>query len=383
MQVERQLRPHRCKSGDAPADRLADAHAASAARCAARRRRCCCCCCAFRVVCALEPCAGAAEEKGDNVELVARERARRAVRALARSYDLEGLLAGIIVFHRTATMAASEAVRAVLASNAGLLQGKAGDRTTVGSPEKKRRALLLTGAAARLASAEEQEEEDAMLTHGTVIGLWANPAPAQLSAGRWEAIQRKAWSEHLQILLRECPMFGLIERAGKDSSGNDLQPMVYYQHEHDHDRDRAMNLKTFVKPIRGALKTLKVSPTPRTRVGSAYADAECAGTHTLTHSHSRSSGRRACTAAATATTPSPPRPLLLPPASRRPSLRSGKRRSRKKERRPGIAKATRTLSSDERLEGEKERTHQPTKTRTQLSTIAPNICINSKQRTLS
>ena len=191
----------------------------------------------------------------DDIQRAARDRARKAVRLLARTYDLEGLLAGVIVFHRTATIGASEAVRGVLANNAELMRGEAGDRVPAHSSPEKRRMQVSDAARA----AAEAEDVDTDLMHGKAISLWTNPFPDKLDSAKWSALQRKAWTEHLQLLLRECPMFGSIDRAGKDVSGNALEAWYYYDHERDHDRDRATNLKQFVKPIRGALKTLKVS----------------------------------------------------------------------------------------------------------------------------
>ena len=64
--------------------------------------------------------------------------ARSLVARLAPTYDLAGLLAGAIVFHRTATISASEAVRSVLASNPSMLRGEAGACSVAYSPSKSR-----------------------------------------------------------------------------------------------------------------------------------------------------------------------------------------------------------------------------------------------------
>ncbi|KDN47721.1 hypothetical protein K437DRAFT_262372 [Tilletiaria anomala UBC 951] len=206
------------------------------------------------------PTASADAGSGEEAMLAsARSRARRAVRMLAATYDLEGLLAGTIVFHRTATMASSEAVRGVLANNPGLMQGQAGERVPVhSSPQKKK--LEMSEAVQRLQSsansAEMQAESDG-LVHGNTVLLWENPFANKLDESRWKTMQRKAWAEHLQLLLHESPMFGSIHRQGRDSSGNALEAWYYYDHEKDHDKERATNLKPFVKPMRGVLKSMK------------------------------------------------------------------------------------------------------------------------------
>ncbi len=52
-------------------------------------------------------------------------------------------------------------------------------------------------------------------------------------------------------------MFGVIQRAGKDASGNPLECWYYYDKENDPDKERAENLGVFAKPMRKALKGQK------------------------------------------------------------------------------------------------------------------------------
>ena len=162
--------------------------------------------------------------------------ARNCVRQLAPTYDLPGLLAGAVVFHRTATISASEAVRSVLATTPGLMKGEAGEHSVAFSPSKRK----LPGAAA--------------LQHGCIVEGW--PTSSE-SNERWASIARKAWREHLEVVLQSSPMFGVIQRAGKDASGNPLECWYYYDKENDPDKERAENLGVFAKPMRKALKGQK------------------------------------------------------------------------------------------------------------------------------
>lgn len=162
--------------------------------------------------------------------------ARSCVRQLAPTYDLPGLLAGAIVFHRTATISASEAVRSVLATTPGLMKGEAGEHSVAFSPSKRK----LPGAAT--------------LQHGCIVDGW--PTSSE-SSEKWVSIARKAWREHLEVVLQSSAMFGVIQRAGKDASGNPLECWYYYDKENDPDRERAENLGVFAKPMRKALKGQK------------------------------------------------------------------------------------------------------------------------------
>lgn len=162
--------------------------------------------------------------------------ARNCVRQLAPTYDLPGLLAGAVVFHRTATISASETVRSVLSTTPGLMKGEAGEHSVAFSPSKRK----LPGAA--------------NLQHGCVVDGW--PTSSE-SNERWTSIARKAWREHLEVVLQASPMFGVIQRAGKDASGNPLECWYYYDKENDPDKERAENLGVFAKPMRKALKGQK------------------------------------------------------------------------------------------------------------------------------
>ena len=125
--------------------------------------------------------------------------ARSLVARLAPTYDLAGLLAGAIVFHRTATISASEAVRSVLASNPSMLRGEAGACSVAYSPSKSR---LWT-----------EDESSAFPAYGEQIKGWF---PA--SDSRWSSLTRHAWYERLDEELQRAPMFGVIQRPGKDLS---------------------------------------------------------------------------------------------------------------------------------------------------------------------
>ncbi|MCO5590023.1 hypothetical protein L7F22_043992 [Adiantum nelumboides] len=162
---------------------------------------------------------------------------RALVAILAESYDLQGLLAGAIVFHRTATISATEAVRSVLSSNPGLMRGEVGPDG--GENVKAERGSILPGWAYE------------NLIENNLIGT------EEADKERVEIWQRKAWRERLEDCLMEGECFGIIQRAGKDASGNPLECWYYYDKEHDPDSQRAANLGAFVKPMRAALKTHK------------------------------------------------------------------------------------------------------------------------------
>ena len=162
--------------------------------------------------------------------------ARRLVEKLAPTYDLAGLLAGAIVFHRTATISASEAVRSVLATNPSMLRGEAGACAVAFSPSKRR---LLT-------------EGRSVPAHGERIHGWH-----EASEHAWLAVARQAWYECLDRELQHAPMFGVIQRPGKDTRGNPLECWYYYDKEHDPDRERALNLGAFAKPMRNAVRSQK------------------------------------------------------------------------------------------------------------------------------
>lgn len=164
--------------------------------------------------------------------------ARHLVERLAPTYDLAGLLAGAIVFHRTATISASEAVRSVLASNPGMLRGEAGARAAAFSPSSRR---ILSDDVAKRSPA-----------HGEQIRHWYTGDDS-----RWPNIARQAWHERLEEELQSKPMFGVIQRPGKDTRGNPLECWYYYDKENDEDGERALNLGAFVKPMRNVVRSQK------------------------------------------------------------------------------------------------------------------------------
>lgn len=138
---------------------------------------------------------------------------RSQVALLAETYDLQGLLAQAIVFHRTATISATEAVRSVLSSTPGLLRGEVGpDRA---APLGLQAKTTLSGwsydeiAQSDLACGDELDREK--------VELW----------------QKKAWREKLEECLMEGECFGIISRAGKDASGNPLECWYYYDKDGD------------------------------------------------------------------------------------------------------------------------------------------------------
>ncbi|WFD40838.1 uncharacterized protein MJAP1_003829 [Malassezia japonica] len=164
------------------------------------------------------------------------DHARMLVDRLAPTYDLAGLLAGAIVFHRTATISTSEAVRSVLSSNPGMMRGEAGARALAFSPSKRR--LPHAG------------DTSSLPEHGQVIGGWETDA-------RWQLVARRAWHERLEEELQREPMFGVIQRPGKDTSGNPLECWYHYDKENDPDVERAQNLGAFVKPMRNVVRSQK------------------------------------------------------------------------------------------------------------------------------
>lgn len=187
--------------------------------------------------------AAATKDSNEGLRSELRELARKCVAALAPTYDLEGLLAGAIVFHRTATISASEAVRSVLSCTQGLMRGEVGS----------------------LAPNPACISPFQQLEHGKIVPGWGGEdllvGRAGLSttaaADRWSSIARRAWTEQLETVLQSKRMFGQIQRAGKDASGNSLEHWYYYDKEGDDDAERAANLGALAKPIRGALKTHK------------------------------------------------------------------------------------------------------------------------------
>lgn len=165
---------------------------------------------------------------------------RNLVATLARTYDLQGLLAGSIVFHRTATISATEAVRSVLSANPGLMRGEVGPEGVVGQQAMQaERGNILDG-----------WTRESIIERGLV-------KEEEADRERVEIWQRKAWREQLEGCLLEGECFGIIQRAGKDASGNPLECWYYYDKEHDPDAQRAANLGAFAKPMRAALKTHK------------------------------------------------------------------------------------------------------------------------------
>ncbi|WFD24567.1 hypothetical protein MEQU1_003270 [Malassezia equina] len=165
------------------------------------------------------------------------EQARMLVTRLAPTYDLAGLLASAIVFHRTATISVSEAVRSVLASTPSMLRGEAGARAAAFSPSSRK--ILSDEASTRAPG------------HGERILSWRTDDP------RWATAARQAWHERLEQELNTTPMFGEIQRPGKDTRGNPLECWYYYDKEQDVDRERAENLGAFVKPMRNAVRSQK------------------------------------------------------------------------------------------------------------------------------
>lgn len=164
--------------------------------------------------------------------------ARHCVATLASSYDVDGLLASAIVFHRTATISATEACRSVLSSTPGLLRGQVGPRAPV-----------------TITPSASSEGTPVVLSAGQAHPEW----PSDGAMPTFERFARKAWIELLESVLHspEAPHFGTIQRAGKDSAGNPLENWFYYDKDKDHDKERAESLGAFVKPIRQALKTQK------------------------------------------------------------------------------------------------------------------------------
>lgn len=146
--------------------------------------------------------------------------ARYCISTLSPTYDLEGLLAGSIVFHRTATISATEAVKSVLAGTPSMMKGQAGGV-----------AVDLSGGAL-----------SSKLKHGDVVpgwkGLGLKDTPLEIrnlfgndkfkvDEEKWSSLVRRAWREKLEIVLQSKEMFGVIQRKGRDASGNPLEHWYY------------------------------------------------------------------------------------------------------------------------------------------------------------
>ena len=159
------------------------------------------------------------------------------VARISPTYDLTGLLAGAIVFHRTATISASEAVRSVLVTNPGMMRGEAGARIAAFSPSKRK--LHTNG----------QRVPEC----GEIVSGWLDVGENT----RWAAAARRAWHDRLAAELASGPMFGEIQRPGKDRSGNALESWFHYDKENDPDEERAVNLGAFAKPMRKAVRSQK------------------------------------------------------------------------------------------------------------------------------
>lgn len=138
---------------------------------------------------------------------------RSLVATLAETYDLQGLLAQAIVFHRTATISATEAVRSVLSSTPGLLRGEVG-------PDRKAPVETTVGTVLTGWTFEEIIESD-------LAGV------DEVDKDRVKLWQKKAWREKMEACLMEGDCFGIISRAGKDASGNPLECWYYYDKDGD------------------------------------------------------------------------------------------------------------------------------------------------------
>ena len=61
----------------------------------------------------------------------------------------------------------------------------------------------------------------------------------------------------LEQELQSAPMFGVIQRPGKDTTGKPLECWYHYDKENDPDVERAQNLGAFVKPMRNVVRSQK------------------------------------------------------------------------------------------------------------------------------
>ncbi|KAK0546022.1 hypothetical protein OC846_005442 [Tilletia horrida] len=217
--------------------------------------------------------------------------ARRAVSALAPSYDLEQLLAYAIVFYRTATIAASEAVRSVLNGNPGLMRGEVGPKEMVTDGA--------LGSAETQSVAEKTKLESFMFEHALANAPVVGGRKVAFTAAQWNTALTKGWREQLELVLRYSSAandkqnaisetqpisaflrrgpFVAIQRLGKDAAGNPLEPWYYYKPEADPDRERAQNFSPYVKPIRGALLTHKPIFWKKSAYGHAEQDLSSSG----------------------------------------------------------------------------------------------------------
>ncbi|ODN91397.1 hypothetical protein L198_05911 [Cryptococcus wingfieldii CBS 7118] len=65
----------------------------------------------------------------------------------------------------------------------------------------------------------------------------------------------KQWTIWVEDVLEDNPMFGKVERSGKDSSGHPLLPHYFYNPSADPDAERAANFGNFARPLRKAARS--------------------------------------------------------------------------------------------------------------------------------
>ncbi|KAJ9124397.1 hypothetical protein QFC22_001197 [Naganishia vaughanmartiniae] len=79
-----------------------------------------------------------------------------------------------------------------------------------------------------------------------LLPLRVQSQPSMKSYGR-EAV----WSVWIQNTLDSHPMFGRVDRKGKDASGKPLLPLFHYVPAEDYDQTRAAELGGLMRPLRG------------------------------------------------------------------------------------------------------------------------------------
>ncbi|WVQ75355.1 hypothetical protein IAR50_004974 [Cryptococcus sp. DSM 104548] len=70
-----------------------------------------------------------------------------------------------------------------------------------------------------------------------------------------EQAEEKQWTVWVEDVLENNPMFGKVERSGKDSSGHPLLPHYFYNPSADPDAERAANFGNFARPLRKAARS--------------------------------------------------------------------------------------------------------------------------------
>lgn len=146
--------------------------------------------------------------------------ARHCISQLSPTYDLKGLLAGAIVFHRTATISATEAVKSVLAGNSGMIKGEAGEFKNSQNQDLERGKVVAGWKAQNLKMCPVEIQNQFKGEKSLVPGV-------EIDDSKWESLVKRAWRECLENVLQNDEMFGVIQRKGRDAGGMPLEHWYY------------------------------------------------------------------------------------------------------------------------------------------------------------